>query len=386
MRHLAIGPGAMGFFLYLGVIANFKRSGRLADLEELAGASAGALLGFLFCATKGEPSKVLDYALSVPVKQLMKPNIKSLLRDYGLVPTVKVRKILVEACRTFLGKDDVSFAELYAFHPVKFHASAFCVGRSQTVYFSVDTTPTMSVLDAVCASVAIPFLFSSVKLADGWNYIDGGATEAVPGGPFLGHLDVLALRLGWDSMTEVRDLKSYALNILYSTMKMRHNYEYPALELTIPDGAAFDFGASSDVKMRLFLQGCEQARNFSQSRVNAFNHPLGIYRASYPQDDHGPPEGRHDLPVHPQGWRESGAPSPDQGCGGDRQEHQGDRQAQGGYADSLSLPPGRGDHQPPQGPDQGCDQGSREPPLDHPPPHGHQHADQADAAPRLPHL
>jgi predicted acylesterase/phospholipase RssA len=260
MRHLAIGPGAMGFFLYLGVLAKFKRDGRLDDLEEISGASAGSLLSFLFCATRGDPAKVLDYAISVPVKQLMKPNIKSLLKDYGLVPSSKVHKILVDACRNFFGKDDISFRELYDWHPIKFHVSAFCVGRSQTMYFSVDTTPTMSVLDAVCASVAIPFLFSSVKLSDGWNYIDGGASESIPGGPFLGKLDVLTLSIEWDALVEVKDLKSYALNILYSTMKMRHNYDYPALRLTIPDGTAFDFGASNEAKIRLFLRGYEQVR------------------------------------------------------------------------------------------------------------------------------
>jgi len=250
----------MGFFLYLGVLAKFKRDGRLDDLEEISGASAGALLSFLFCVTKGDPAKVLDYAISVPVKQVMKPNIKSLLKDYGLVPSSKVRKILVDACRKFFGKDDVSFQELFAWYPVKFHVSTFCVGRSQTVYFSVDTAPTMSVLDVVCASVAIPFLFSSVKLSDGWNYIDGGASESIPGGPFLGRTDVLSLNLVWDSFMEVKDLKSYALSILYSTMKMRHTYDYPALNLSITDGTAFDFSASNEVKFRLFLRGYDQAR------------------------------------------------------------------------------------------------------------------------------
>jgi predicted acylesterase/phospholipase RssA len=261
MRHLAIGSGAMGFFMYLGVIAKLKRAGRLDDLEEISGASAGAVLGFLFCATKGDPTKSLDYALNVPVKQLMRPNIKSLLRDYGIVPTSKVRKILAEACRKFFGKDDVSFQELHEWHPIKFHVSAYCVDLMKTVYFSIDTTPTMSVLDAICASVAIPFVFSSVKLADGWNYIDGGSAESIPGGPFLGRLDVLALRLGWNgTKTEVKDLKSYALNILYSTMKLRYGYDYPTLELNIPDGAAFDFSASNEGKIRLFLMGYEQAR------------------------------------------------------------------------------------------------------------------------------
>ena len=60
VRCIAIGPGAMGFFLYLGVLSKLKQTGRLEDLEEISGASAGGLLAFLFLATKGDLSKVLD--------------------------------------------------------------------------------------------------------------------------------------------------------------------------------------------------------------------------------------------------------------------------------------------------------------------------------------
>ena len=97
MKNLIIGPGAMGFFMYLGIVSKLKREGQLDDLEALSGASAGALIGFLFCLTKGDPTKALDFALSVPVKQIMKPNIKCLLKDYGLISHTKIRKVLVGA-------------------------------------------------------------------------------------------------------------------------------------------------------------------------------------------------------------------------------------------------------------------------------------------------
>ena len=249
----------MGFFMYLGVLSRLKREGRLEETEAISGTSAGALLSFIFCLTKGDPTKVLDFALSVPIKQIMKPNIKSLIRDYGLIPCSKIRKVLVEACRTFIQKDDVTFHELYELHPIKLHVSSYCVDFMKTVYFSVDTTPTMSVLDAVCASVAIPFLFSSVKLNDGYNYIDGGAAEIVPGSPFLGQNDVLAMKLAWNRLPEVKDLKTYAMSILLSTMKMRHVYDFPTLDLDVSDVDVFDFSASNETKLKMFLKGFEQA-------------------------------------------------------------------------------------------------------------------------------
>ena len=249
----------MGFFVYLGVISRFKREGQLDDLEAVSGASAGALLGFLFCLTKGDPTKVLDFALNVPVKQIMKPNIKCLLKDYGLIPHTKIRKVLASACRSFIEKDDVTFQELYELYPIKLYVSAYCVDFMKTVYFSIETTPTMSVLDAVCASIAIPFLFSSVKLKDGWNYIDGGSAESTPGGPFLGQ-EAFALKLAWNRLEKVKDIKTYALSILYSTMKLRHAYDFPLLDLELPGDDMFDFGASNDSKLKMFLKGFEQTR------------------------------------------------------------------------------------------------------------------------------
>jgi predicted acylesterase/phospholipase RssA len=259
MKNLIIGPGAMGFFLFLGVLSRLKRDGQLDTLEAISGASAGALLGFLFCISKGDPTRVLDYALTVPVKQLMKPNIKCLLKNYGLISCSKIRKVLGEACHTFIQKDDVTFQELYELYPIKLHVSSYCVDFMKTVYFSVDTTPTMSVLDAVCASVAIPFLFSSVKLRDGYNYIDGGSAEVVPGAPFIGQ-DALAMKLAWNRLPEVKDLKTYAMSILLSTMKMRHVYEFPTLDLDASDVDVYDFSASNDAKLRIFLKGFEQTR------------------------------------------------------------------------------------------------------------------------------
>ena len=260
VRCLSIGPGAMGFFLYLGVISKLKQDGRLDNLEEISGASAGGLLGFLFLATKGDIPKVLDYALDVPVKQIMKPNLKNFMKNYGLVTPAKIRKILSEACVKFIGQSDITFEEFYAWYPIKFHVSAYCVDLMKTDYFSVNSTPKLSVIDVVSATIAIPFLFSTVKIGD-FTYIDGGAAETTPSGPFLGQSEVLAMKLGWSRPSPVTDLKSYAMGILYSTMKLRAIYEVPTMDLELGDLDIFDFGTSNDGKLKMFMKG--HATNFS---------------------------------------------------------------------------------------------------------------------------
>jgi len=247
--------------MYLGVLSKLKQEGRLNDLEEISGSSAGGLASFAYVLSKGNIPAILDYSLSIPVNSIMKPNIKSLLHNYGLVSTKKVRKVLTEICKKFTDKEDITFKELYQFYPIKLYLPAYCVDFMKTVYFSVDTVPNMSVLDAVIATIAVPFLFAPVKLSDGYNYVDGATAETFAAGPFVGKNEVLALRIGWGRLPEVKDLKSYALSMLFSSMRMRHVYEVPAHEINIPDDDIYDFGASNENKLKMFMLGLSQ--NFS---------------------------------------------------------------------------------------------------------------------------
>ena len=262
VKHLVIGPGAMGYFMYLGVLSKLKHEGQLDELEEISGASAGGLASFAYIISKGNIPETLDYSLNIPIGTLMKPSIKSLLSNYGLISPKKIRKILVDMCKKFIGKDDITFKELYEWNPIKLHLPAYCVDFMKTVYFNIDSAPNMSVIDAVAATTAVPFLFAPVKLADGYNYIDGAMFEAIPAGPFIGRSDVLALRIGWGRLTEIKDLKTYALSILNSVMKMRHVYTIPVHDIDAPNIDVYDFGASNENKLKMFMVGVSQ--NFSE--------------------------------------------------------------------------------------------------------------------------
>lgn len=257
VKYLAIGPGAMGYFTFLGALTRLKQVGRLDELEEISGASAGALLAFVFALTKGDTTKVLDFTLTVPIKQMMKPNIKSLLKDWGLISNSKLHAVFSDMTEKFTGKRTVTFKELYEWWPVKIHMASYCVNTSKTVYFSVDSTPSMNVVDAVCATIAIPFIISSAKLNDGWHYIDGAIAEAIPGGPFLARQreDVLTLAFEWGRVPEIKDIKSYALALITTQMRSRATYDFPILNLNSGDVDIFDFSAGQEQKLKLFMRG-----------------------------------------------------------------------------------------------------------------------------------
>lgn len=257
MKYLAIGPGAMGYFSMMGALHKLQEIGKLDDLEEISGSSAGSLLGFIYLLSKRDIAKTLDYSLEAPVKQAMKPNIKSLFTSYGLVPVSKVRKIFENSCLKFTNKKDITFEELYKHCPIKFHVAAFCVDLKRTDYFSVDHTPSMSVLDAVSMSVAVPFLFSVSKF-NNWHYVDGGAAESLPCAPFLGYPsdDILAIELEFTpGKKKIKDLKSYGLEVMYAVLHMRSKYDVPTISLNMGNMDMFDFSMASETKIRMFMSG-----------------------------------------------------------------------------------------------------------------------------------
>ena len=260
VKYLAIGPGAMGYFAFLGALTKLKQAGRLDELEEISGASAGALLAVVFALCKGDTTKVLDFTLTVPIKQLMKPSIKSLIKEWGLISSSKLHRVFSDMTEKFTGKPAITFKELWDWWPVKIHVASYCVNTSKTTYFSVDSTPCMNVIDAVCATVAIPFIISSSKLNDGWHYIDGAVAEAIPCGPFLGRPreDVLVLAFEWGLAPEIKDMKSYALALLMTQMRSRATYDYPILYINLGDLDIFDFSAGQEQKLKLFMKGLSQ--------------------------------------------------------------------------------------------------------------------------------
>lgn len=288
MKHLAIGPGAMTYFAFLGALGALRDCHELDNLEEISGASAGGLLAFFYVVAEGNIKTIIDYSLDIPIKDIMKPNIRQFLKHFGLVSQKKIRSVIVDIIRVFFSKEDLTFRELQALRPTmpKIYISAYCVNLARTEYFSCDSTPNMSVVDALCMTIAVPFLFASVE-HQGRRYIDGGTMEETPCGIFLGSRDVKTLLTPWSSESleyDTRNLKSYLVSILCTTMRMRPRYSFPSIEIDMSRFELFDFGVSTETKLKLFSFGYHSTlKQVSKSCTTC-----------HPMEDLPPPEPRTD--------------------------------------------------------------------------------------------
>jgi len=172
----------------------------------------------------------------------------SLFTKYGLIALEPIKKKL----REFIGNP--TFKELHK----KLHVSAFCVSKSETEYFSVDTHPDMPVIDAVCMSMAVPFLFECVHFRD-FIYVDGGTTERLPSTVFLNKNpeEVLAIKMNLDQKkTEIKDLRQFVINLIFATINNRVDTPFgKVLHVNVGNCNVFDFNMTLEQKLKLLLLG-----------------------------------------------------------------------------------------------------------------------------------
>jgi len=244
MKYLVIGPGGMGIFGYLGYLKKIET--KLDKVEGYSGASAGAILSI--CLACGKTiDEILHFLLQLDPKDLSKINLKRFINSYGFVSTDLFKEKIIE----FIGGD-------YNFKDIEkdLYISSFCVNRGITEYFSKHNNPEMKILDAMCMSISIPFLFETTKFND-MIYIDGGTIETLPILPFIDKEDVYCLKLS-DSRVPQMDINSvrdYASILFRSLMKNRQTHHVKNVKnIDLSEYNIFDLRMSNDDKMKMFLK------------------------------------------------------------------------------------------------------------------------------------
>jgi predicted acylesterase/phospholipase RssA len=248
MKYLILGPASMGIFSLIGSLK--ARETALTGVKEISGSSAGAILA-LFLALGMSVDEILNVSLSLNIPNFVKIRIGSFFNKFGFVDMTPIRKKLVDIC-----KSDPTFEEI----GMKIYISAFCLNTSETVYFSKDTHPNMKVIDAVCMSIAIPFIFACGNY-DNCVYIDGGTKEDYPLTPFLDKKphEITCIKIKMDRMyqNKIESPKQFVELLIRSALSNRAGYSLPIkiIEINVKDTNIFDFNMSYEDKIKLFNVG-----------------------------------------------------------------------------------------------------------------------------------
>ena len=210
MTYLVIGGGGQYIFSFLGAIKKLDPT-----ITEISGASAGSLIGLLL-AIGWDIDRITDFFISLVQSDFIKPQINNLFTNYGLIDSEPFKRYLID----FIGFEP-TFKDL----KIKLYVSAYNLTYDKTEYFSCDTYPDMSVVDAVCMSACIPFLISCPPFRDS-IYIDGGSFEYAPVIPFMnkpvGEVLVVMIELP-DCTYSIRNFKDFCLKIFLKYLSFSFN-------------------------------------------------------------------------------------------------------------------------------------------------------------------
>lgn len=251
--YLVIGPGAMHIFAFLGVVAAIGTE----NIDEVSGSSAGSILGFLICLGK-TIDEIKEFLFSIDLVHYSKVNIASLIFKFGLIPHGPIKKLFVDFC----GGKNPTFKDL----PKKLHVAAYCVNKMETEYFSVDNTPDMSVIDAMCMSISVPFMFESTTY-NTFTYIDGGTRESIPYMAFL-HRDpkdviIIKHETQRTHVPEIKNIKDFIFGLvkvaLTSFIEYHNAHASKIVSLDLCDVDQFDFSMEYETKLKLYLFGYASA-------------------------------------------------------------------------------------------------------------------------------
>jgi len=248
MKYLVLGPASMGIFSLMGSLK--AHEAQLVDVQEISGSSAGAILA-MFLALGMSIDEILNISLTLNIPNFVKIRISSFFNKFGFVDMGPIRKKLVDICGC-----DPTFSEL----EMKIYISAFCLNTSETVYFSRDNYPNMKVIDAVCMSMAVPFIFSC-GTHDGMTYIDGGTKEQYPLVPFLDKKphDVTCIKIKMNRIYQekIDGPRQFIETLIRSTLSNRAEDVMPIkiVEINVGDTDVFDFNMTYEEKLKLYNMG-----------------------------------------------------------------------------------------------------------------------------------
>ena len=248
MKYLVLGPASMGIFSLIGALK--ARETALADVREISGSSAGAILA-LFLALGMSVDEILDLSLSLNIPSFVKIRLGSFFNKFGFVDMGPIRKKLVDICGS-----DPTFSDL----DMKIYVSAFCLNTSETVYFSKDSHPDMKVIDAVCMSMAVPFIFACGSYQNR-TYVDGGVKEEFPLTPFLDKkpYEITCMKIKMDRIYQdtIDTPKQFVDTIIRSALSNRVVCDMPIeiIETNVEDINVFDFSMDYEQKVKLYTIG-----------------------------------------------------------------------------------------------------------------------------------
>jgi predicted acylesterase/phospholipase RssA len=284
-KRIYLSGGGVTVIAHMGALKELQKRGYLASVREWVGVSAGALLSL--CLVIGYTlEEIEDFYLRFDFTNLVDiDSAPGWIINYGLDTGNKLRK-LVEACLHVKGlSETITFEELSNHRGLSFRIFVTDLHRAELVEYSDRLTPNRSVVDAVTASMSLPYYFQPVIDSETGHFlIDGGTMSNYP--LYMLTHEELAETLGIYLRTvpsaveelEIQDLAFRPVQILLSMRARFETRQYMSQTILVELGHknAIDFGIDNAMKQEMIRMGREATIAFFKKRASTLQRRYSV--------------------------------------------------------------------------------------------------------------
>lgn len=226
ITHISFSGGGLAGLVNLGIIRYLQMEGLDKHIYSMVGTSMGAF--FACVMALGIPAGTMESDLKAffsepdrvffPTKSFI--NIfQEFGMDYAHVTIAVLEKYFVK----LWGHTNVTFLEFTKTTGKDLWVCASCIETGKAMYFSVNETPDVQVLQAIQASMTVPFIFKPLRIGE-YHYVDGGVTDNHPVDCFgdKARETMLAVKINLSKSSvsnPMENIASYALHIMQMSFR-----------------------------------------------------------------------------------------------------------------------------------------------------------------------
>lgn len=224
---IVIAGGAMKVMAVIGVIRHLEDYNMIKHIKNFVGTSAGAIISLLLALkyTSFEIKKiVLECLEDKTLTNFDAEGIFDMMTSYGINNGENLEKIFIKLIkRKYPHNSNMTFVEFAKATGNNLIICASNLSKERAEYFSVNTTPTLSVAKAVMTSCSIPLMFCPVNINDD-IYLDGGLYNNFPIDYFTENRlhDILGINIICKNYQKYENFFQYMKFIFHSIISKVH--------------------------------------------------------------------------------------------------------------------------------------------------------------------
>lgn len=253
-KDLVLSGGSIkGLCSFIGCIKHLEKTKRMDGIKTLVGASAGAIICFMICCGMKSNDMIEYFKIYIRKYQEHEVDFENIINIFNTVG-LDDGKFLFDIFKSILkfryqDKDDITFIELAKTCGRHLVICGSNLTKVKTDFFSVDTTPNMSVLLALRISASLPFIFTPV-VHNGCVYADAALfnnfpIDYVPTHALKTTLGICIRNISQQCSYENVNLLQYVntlINTAFDKMNQKpHQTSHDVVEIEFKDANPYNF-------------------------------------------------------------------------------------------------------------------------------------------------